>query len=959
MQRVFTRICLFAAFLPILAVISQGSALAATAPAVTSLGQIRDGMVTSTRVGMDTAGHLYVADPYKRSVVKFDKYGKRVATFDKVPLSGSGLAVTPDGTRLYVAAKTAVAMVSGADGSLIGYLGGAPGQFQHVADIAMDANGFIFVADAGTLLVKVYNPAGGYVYQFGGKGDTPGKFRGMVAIGIDSAAGRVYVADSNYVGTTSAPKVQAFTLGGSHLQSFDGATAFGTAKITYFSGLTFDPAGRFYVFDSFASKMNVYGVGATLTQLLSYGSPGFKVGMLNGPNDAVFDPSTNRLFVACEDGRVEIFGIDGGTNPVKLNVKPGLPAPVSPVADSMVATPTPVLEFSNAVDPDGDVLTYDVRLFRDGAQVAEYLRLPQGKDLSSAQVAQSLVENARYGWAVQAFDGVDASGWTAQQTFYVNALAEAPTVPTPLSPLEGEGRDGEGLLSWTPSSDPDPFDQVSYLVEVAVDAAFTAPGMATPASGTSLGVGELADFSALEPGVTCFWRVRAVDASGLTSAPSAAGSFVYDGTVLKVTANVPDARVYLGGNHAYAGEFVGIAPVELRDLPAGVRSVVVERGGFEPFVAQATLARGSVASVVAALVPAILPADLKAKPLTTADGKLSASGAVAPLAVDFDSDGVTDLLIADGAGALTLYPGLPAGSASDFGTARKLALTVAGGSSLFVADWDNDGRKDLLTGEPGGAVRLYRNVGTETAPAFGAAEDLFAGGTVVGIPKGQAVPVVFDIDGDLDKDLVVGGGDGQVYKYINAKGEGAPELTAPVALFAAPFPAPAAPFFADWDGDGSRDLLVAAGASIYLCAPLEGGSYAVAAVVTGGAGESRKKGNSPQTVLALGDGLRLFALDLDGKKGKDLLIGNAAGELALVNSFGKTVAKEAGEALVNKLEAMTALPGGEMVVGLGAQLRAGSFVTAADQAAALQLKAGIDADLARELGELAALCRQM
>jgi hypothetical protein len=47
---------------------------------------------------------------------------------------------------------------------------------------------------------------------------------------------------------------------------------------------------------------------------------------------------------------------------------------------------------------------------------------------------------------------------------------------------------------------------------------------------------------------------------------------------------------------------------------------------------------------------------------------------------------------------------------------------------------DGDGRRDLLVGDFGGLFRLYRNVGTERAPRYAAAETLKAGGEEAKVP---------------------------------------------------------------------------------------------------------------------------------------------------------------------------------------------------------------------------------
>ena len=54
-----------------------------------------------------------------------------------------------------------------------------------------------------------------------------------------------------------------------------------------------------------------------------------------------------------------------------------------------------------------------------------------------------------------------------------------------------------------------------------------------------------------------------------------------------------------------------------------------------------------------------------------------------------------------------------------------------------VFDWDGDGAKDLVCGQfDGGYIRFYRNVGTDTAPAFNGFEYLRAGGSQITMPYG-------------------------------------------------------------------------------------------------------------------------------------------------------------------------------------------------------------------------------
>ena len=60
-----------------------------------------------------------------------------------------------------------------------------------------------------------------------------------------------------------------------------------------------------------------------------------------------------------------------------------------------------------------------------------------------------------------------------------------------------------------------------------------------------------------------------------------------------------------------------------------------------------------------------------------------------------------------------------------------------GHAAPFVHDMDGDGLGDLLVGQMGkGQLRIYRNVGTATAPRFEGHEVLQAGGADATVPSG-------------------------------------------------------------------------------------------------------------------------------------------------------------------------------------------------------------------------------
>jgi hypothetical protein len=128
-----------------------------------------------------------------------------------------------------------------------------------------------------------------------------------------------------------------------------------------------------------------------------------------------------------------------------------------------------------------------------------------------------------------------------------------------------------------------------------------------------------------------------------------------------------------------------------------------------------------------------------------------------------------DLIVGDIGGKIYLVPNEGTAKAWQFGKEEQLMaadkpLEVAGDGGPFVADWDGDGKLDLLVGAGDGSVSLFRNVGTAKEPKLTAAEQLVAPGeTRYGsdAPKTaqrgiRAKVCAADWNGDGRLDLLVG-----------------------------------------------------------------------------------------------------------------------------------------------------------------------------------------------------------
>ncbi|KAF1722232.1 hypothetical protein CSC75_03055 [Pseudoxanthomonas wuyuanensis] len=198
------------------------------------------------------------------------------------------------------------------------------------------------------------------------------------------------------------------------------------------------------------------------------------------------------------------------------NQAPTAPTIASPLPGSRVTTEgTATLQVNNAVDADGDAVTYDfeidvVNTFDSSARQASP-SLPEGAGGVTSWQAVGLVENQHYYWRVKASDGHSQSEWV-QGDFILDAQNEAPSVPTLANPGD---RAWVNTLHPTftvhPSQDPEE-DALLYAFEVYTDAGMSSR-VATGTSSTP----SWQSTTALTDKTTHYWRARARDVRGAAS----------------------------------------------------------------------------------------------------------------------------------------------------------------------------------------------------------------------------------------------------------------------------------------------------------------------------------------------------------------------------------------------------------------------------------------------------------
>jgi len=199
---------------------------------------------------------------------------------------------------------------------------------------------------------------------------------------------------------------------------------------------------------------------------------------------------------------------------------------------------------------------------------------------------------------------------------------------------------------------------------------------------------------------------------------------------------------------------------------------------------------------------------------------------VFPRVVYANGDGMKDLLIGDAEGRLILYLNTNSDDDPRFDTGTPLTAGPAGSKSEIdtgqrptpiVVDWNSDGVRDILAGAKDGKLYLFQNQGTDTSWDFQSGSAIRESGADLIVPTYRASPHVADIDGDGRKDLLLGNTEGQILFYRNTGSDSEPAFSGyqpveadGVEIDIAGSPR-SRPFLCDWNNDCYDDLLVGAG----------------------------------------------------------------------------------------------------------------------------------------------------
>ncbi|MCS7077247.1 MAG: T9SS type A sorting domain-containing protein [Bacteroidia bacterium] len=202
--------------------------------------------------------------------------------------------------------------------------------------------------------------------------------------------------------------------------------------------------------------------------------------------------------------------------------------------------------------------------------------------------------------------------------------------------------------------------------------------------------------------------------------------------------------------------------------------------------------------------------------------------------LDVNNDNKKDLIVAtnemamnaitDTKSSIWVYLNTGTSSAPIFNTLPITAwlqsdmIDVGNNAIPTFFDYNADGLEDIIIANEGevsssgnlmlGNLTLYKNIGTATSPSYQKITDNYAN---VKNDTLRGIAATFgDIDGDGDKDMVIGDQTGKFHYYQNVAGAGNPAVFAPVvknAFGGIDVGSFATPLLYDMDSDGKLDLI--------------------------------------------------------------------------------------------------------------------------------------------------------
>ncbi|BAZ12675.1 YD repeat-containing protein [Calothrix sp. NIES-4071] len=184
-----------------------------------------------------------------------------------------------------------------------------------------------------------------------------------------------------------------------------------------------------------------------------------------------------------------------------------------------------------------------------------------------------------------------------------------------------------------------------------------------------------------------------------------------------------------------------------------------------------------------------------------------------PALVDIDGDNDLDLIAGSADGTLKYYKNTGSATNPSYvaqtGTANPFnSIDVGLLSSPAFADLDGDGDRDLVVGDWEGNLKYYKNTGSATSPRY-IAQTGTANPFNSAAVGARAFPTLFDVDNDGDFDLLVGERNGSLTYYRNTGSPTNPLFTrqSDSLFYGINGGTYISPTLGDLNGDGAVDVI--------------------------------------------------------------------------------------------------------------------------------------------------------